>query len=131
MKRSKLTSYFSNLRKESAKNARPSQLRLESLEARQLLSVTDVATLAAASEAEQPAAYTTAAPVSDAVIDVSSVLVTTAAPQQQSEYDVLDANGIDYTEPTVLPTKLLIPSLMRRRSKSVTTDTSAKSILPI
>ena len=50
MKRSKLTSYFSNLRKESAKNARPSQLRLESLEARQLLSVTDVATLAAASD---------------------------------------------------------------------------------
>ncbi|MBQ4079173.1 MAG: fibronectin type III domain-containing protein [Thermoguttaceae bacterium] len=98
MKRSKLTSYFSNLRKESAKNARPSQLRLESLEARQLLSVTDVATLAAASEAEQPAAYTTAAPVSDAVIDVSSVLVTTAAPQQ-SELNVLKANG--FTDETI------------------------------
>ena len=55
---------------------------------------------AAASEAEQPAAYTTAAPVSDAVIDVSSVLVTTAAPQQ-SEYDVLDANGIDYNDSAI------------------------------
>ena len=94
MKRSKLTSYFSNLRKESAKNARPSQLRLESLEARQLLSVTDVATLAAASEAEQPAAYTTAAPVSDAVIDVSSVLVTTAVAHNTDDVYAIETLGI-------------------------------------
>ena len=98
MKRSKLTSYFSNLRKESAKNARPSQLRLESLEARQLLSVTDVATLAAASEAEQPAAYTTVAPVSDAVIDVSSVLVTTAAQRNADDIAAINSLGLAATQ---------------------------------
>ena len=98
MKRSKLTSYFSNLRKESAKNVRPSQLRLESLEARQLLSVTDVATLAAASEAEQPAAYTTVAPVSDAVIDVSSVLVTTAAQRNADDIAAINSLGLAATQ---------------------------------
>ncbi|MBQ5367679.1 MAG: fibronectin type III domain-containing protein, partial [Thermoguttaceae bacterium] len=67
--------YFRSSKQSNQAQAR--SLRMESLEERQLLSVTDVAFLAAA-EADQPAEYTAAAPVSDDTIDVSSVLATTA-----------------------------------------------------
>ncbi|MBQ4204777.1 MAG: fibronectin type III domain-containing protein, partial [Thermoguttaceae bacterium] len=67
--------YFRSSKQTNQAQAR--SLRMESLEERQLLSVTDVAFLAAA-EADQPAEYTAAAPVSDDAIDVSSVLATTA-----------------------------------------------------
>ena len=61
--------YFRSSKQSNQAQAR--SLRMESLEERQLLSVTDVAFLAAA-EADQPAEYTAAAPVSDDTIDVSS-----------------------------------------------------------
>ena len=74
------------------KGARPWQLRLENLEERQLLSVTDIAALAAASDNVESVQYTMTANVSDAVIDVSSVLVTTGT----AALDALTEAGVAY-----------------------------------
>ena len=61
------------------KSPRPSRLRLENLEDRRLLSVTDLAAFAASSDADELVLYATAANVSDAVIDVSSALASSDA----------------------------------------------------
>ncbi|MBQ9875119.1 MAG: hypothetical protein IJM30_11735, partial [Thermoguttaceae bacterium] len=88
MKKS-FSSYFSKLRKsETLKGARPSQLRLETLEDRQLLSVTDLATVAAANETVE---YSTVVASSDAVIDVNSVLNTTATNINNDELVALNS----------------------------------------
>ena len=71
--------FFSKLRRSETLNAaRPSKLRLETLEERQLLSVTDVASLVFADSIVDDAQYTAATNVDDAVIDVGSVMNTTA-----------------------------------------------------
>jgi len=76
MKKNSLFTEFRNA--DASKGPRSSRLRLENLEDRQLLSVTDLATLAGASEVAESAQYAPAAPASDAVIDVDSALASSA-----------------------------------------------------
>ncbi|MBQ9812397.1 MAG: hypothetical protein IJM54_03690 [Thermoguttaceae bacterium] len=71
--------FFSKIRRSEASNgARLSQLRLETLEERQLLSVTDVAPIAFADAATNDAQYATVENAVDSAIDLGSVLNTTA-----------------------------------------------------
>ena len=93
MKKNSLFTKFRNA--DLQEEMRLARLRLENLEERRLLSVTDLADLAglaATSGAVESVQLTTAANVSDAAIDVSSVLKTTGT----AALDALTAAGIVY-----------------------------------
>ncbi|MDD3589466.1 MAG: leucine-rich repeat domain-containing protein [Thermoguttaceae bacterium] len=90
MKKISLFTKFRNA--DPLKGARLTRLRLENLEERQLLSVTDLAALDAPSDDAEPVQLTTAANLSDAPIDVSSVHKTTGT----AALDALNAAQVIY-----------------------------------
>ena len=99
MKKNGLSSLLTKLRKSgSSRDSRPSQLRLENLEDRQLLSVTDIAALAAADSVAESAQVSTVTVSSDDIVDVQTALNTTAAAHNADDVAALGNLGLAWYE---------------------------------